>query len=99
MLQVDQCGWSDGCLQRVVVNEAGEIIRGWIVKGLGSVDLYTIGAWEPLSGYSEIMPQLLEVFILQNFAQRPHLHRTELLVGRGLSLYHLTFSSLGQADG
>lgn len=39
-------------LQGVVIDKAREISRGWIVKGVGSVDLYSL---------SELMPQLLVV--------------------------------------
>lgn len=51
-LQVGQYGWSAVHLQGVVIDKAREISRGWIVKGVGSVDLYSL---------SELMPQLLVV--------------------------------------
>lgn len=34
-LPVGQYGWSDEHLQRVVIDEAREISRGWFVKGCG----------------------------------------------------------------
>lgn len=52
------------------------------------------GAWELLTSTAHAT-----VFILHTFVHSPHLHRSELLVGRKLFLCHLTiFFSYSQAN-